>query len=261
MKKILIISAVALLFTSCEKVIDLELDNTVSTLVIEGNITDQPGPYTVRLSKTVNFDDANVYPSVEDATVTIRDDAGQDDVLRHIGGGLYQTTDLEGIEGRTYTLEVQAEGKTYTARSTMQPLVTLDSLRTTQLKFGGNTRNRIIPVYQDPASEGNYYQFLLFVNGTPDKTYFVDNDNVGNGQVNDRPLRSNEIDIETGNNVTVEMRTIDANTYLYYFTLAQAAGNGPGGGTTPSNPPNGISGGALGIFSAYTTQSKTITIR
>ena len=60
--------------------------------------------------------------------------------------------------------------------------------------------------------------------------------------------------IEEGNIVQVEMQCIDANSYIYYFTLAQVQGNGPGGGTTPGNAPNGITGGALGlIFGFYNT--------
>jgi hypothetical protein len=60
--------------------------------------------------------------------------------------------------------------------------------------------------------------------------------------------------------VSVEMQCITRPTYLYYYTLNQQSGSGPGGGTTPANPPTNIQGGALGIFSAHTVQRKMIRI-
>ena len=106
---------------------------------------------------------------------------------------------------------------------------------------------------------GNSYRFVLNINGEPIKDYFVWNDNTNNGGINTRPLRTNGT-IKSGDVVSVEMQSVDETAYLYYFALSQLAGNGPGGGTTPSNPPNNISGGALGLFSAHTSQSKSIVI-
>jgi hypothetical protein len=57
------------------------------------------------------------------------------------------------------------------------------------------------------------------------------------------------------------MQCITRDTYLYYYTLNQQSGAGPGGGTTPSNPPSNIQGGALGIFSAHTKQLRVIAIK
>ncbi len=258
--KYVVYALLVMVLTSCEKVIELDLGDTSPTLVIEGNITNTAGPYYVKLTKTVNFDDASIYPGVVGALVTITDNAGQKDTLTHTTGGLYVTQKLRGIIGRTYFLTVLSEGKTYTAQSTMAENVLFDSLRYNPFSFGGSIQHTVIPVYTDPITVGNNYRYLLFVNGILDKTYLVDNDNVNNGKTNERPLRSNDIEIKEGDFVQVAMQCIDAQTYTYYFTLSQAQGNGPGGGTTPSNPPNGITGGALGIFSAYTTQTKSLVI-
>jgi len=43
--------------------------------------------------------------------------------------------------------------------------------------------------------------------------------------------------------------------------LALMSDSGPGGGTTPNNPPNNLSNGALGLFSAHTAELKKNTIR
>ena len=60
--------------------------------------------------------------------------------------------------------------------------------------------------------------------------------------------------------VSVEMQCISKSAHLFFYTLSQQSGAGPGGGTAPSNPPNNIIGGALGLFSAHTTQTKVIKI-
>jgi Domain of unknown function (DUF4249) len=257
-KNIFILAASLFILSSCEKVIDLELDDNSSKVVIEGNITNQAGPYFVKVTKSVNFTETNNYPAITNAIVVVTDNIGQRDTLTYASNGAYKTNTLQGIAGRTYNLSVLAEGKTYTAASTMPLKVALDTLKPLSITFGGFTNTEVIPVFTDPIALGNNYQFLLYRNKLLDKTYNVTNDNVNNGLQNQRPLLSNDFDYEVGDTATVEMRCIDPVVYNYYFTLAQMASNGPGGGTTPSNPPNNISNGALGIFSAHTTETKSI---
>jgi hypothetical protein len=56
------------------------------------------------------------------------------------------------------------------------------------------------------------------------------------------------------------MQCISQSAHLYFYTLNQQSGAGPGGGTAPSNPPNNINGGALGLFSAHSSQTKVVKI-
>jgi hypothetical protein len=260
MKKYIFLMASLLIFSSCEKVIELDLESVEAVLVIEGNITNQPGPYTIKLTKTVEFDQPSNYPGVSNALVIIKDNTGLVDTLKYTQNGNYITQKTQGIEGRIYDLSVVSEGKTYTATSRMPIKINLDTLQVNTFKFGGQEQNVIVPTYRDGASIGNNYNFRLTVNDTLDKTYIVWNDNVNNGETNRRPLRSETRDLSSGDAVSLEMQCIDLSVYNYYFTLLQIAGNGPGGGTTPTNPPNNITGGALGIFSAHTTQVKKIVI-
>jgi Domain of unknown function (DUF4249) len=260
MKNIFIILASLVMLSSCEKVVDLELDNSSGTLVIEGNITDAAGPHFIKITKSVSFTETNTYPPVTGATVVVTDNLGQIDTLTYVGNGNYKTNTLLGITGRTYNLKVIADGKTYTATSTMPAKVNLDTLRIVTVAFAGQTNYNVIPVYVDPSELGNNYQFSLYKNGVLDKGFYLNNDNVNNGLQNQIPLRSQDIDFKTNDIALVEMRCIDLNIYNYYFTLSQIAFNGPGGGTTPSNPPSNISNGALGIFSAHTVQRKSIKI-
>jgi hypothetical protein len=260
MKKYIFLMASLLIFSSCEKVIELDLESVEPMLVIEGNITNQPGPYTIKLTKTVEFDQPSNYPGISNALVIIKDNTGIVDTLKYTQNGDYITQKTQGIESRIYDLSVVSEGKTYTSTSRMPIKINLDTLQVNTFKFGGQEQNVIVPTYRDGASIGNNYNFRLTVNDTLDKTYIVWNDNVNNGEPNRRPLRSETRDLSSGDAVSLEMQCIDINVYNYYFTLLQIAGNGPGGGTTPTNPPNNITGGALGIFSAHTTQVKKIVI-
>ena len=61
---------------SCEKVIDVDLSSVEPQIVIDGTITDQPGPYTVKISKTGDYFNPGAFPAVTGASVTISDNRG-----------------------------------------------------------------------------------------------------------------------------------------------------------------------------------------
>ena len=117
------------LFSSCEKVVSIDLNEANPQIVIEGNITDTKGQNTVLLSKTGNYFQPSLYfPPVANAVVVISDNLGNIDTLKTNSAGVYQSSKISGVAGRTYFLKVIAEGKEYDATSTMQQKVTIDSL-------------------------------------------------------------------------------------------------------------------------------------
>jgi len=78
-----IIAAVfILLLTSCQKVIDLKVKDASPKYVIEGNVTNLPGPYTVTLSRTTPFNTSWQFNGVGGATVTISDNMGNSETLQ-----------------------------------------------------------------------------------------------------------------------------------------------------------------------------------
>src|ERR1700741_46640 len=79
----------AFMFASCKKVINLDLGNVSGELVIEGNITNVPGPQYVILSRNVPFTSPNVYPPVTGATVTMADGRGNQYQLTEGPAGTY----------------------------------------------------------------------------------------------------------------------------------------------------------------------------
>ncbi len=251
---------------SCTKIIDIKLKNSDTKIVVEGEVTDNVGPYYVSLSKTVAFSSDNNYPPVQNALVTISDNVGQLDTLEEFKPGYYRTKNLQGIPGRTYTLKILADGKSITAISSMPAKVPLDSVTFLNSNFGGNgpgNPKTLVPIpnFLDPATPGNFYRFITTLNDTIDNTVFIDNDNLVNGLKYQRPLFSRERDMFAGDSLLFEMQCIDKSTYDYFYSLNATIGQGPGGGTTPANPVTNVTGeGALGYFSAHTTESKNLLV-
>lgn len=266
MRQLLFIVFSLVFFTSCEKEIDLDLEDKSGNIVIEANITDQSGPYYVRITKSVAFTEENQYPPISDAIVIISDNTGQIDTLQYETDGRYKTTNLIGVPGRTYTLQITAQGVNYTAQSTMPQPVNLDDLTQDSFSIGGETNYNILPVFTDPLPLGNRYLFSVSVNAETYKTFQTISDNIDNGLVNQRTLmvttEDDDDEIVVGDTVHIEMQCIDSDVYTYYTALIQISGDsGPGGSVTPANPPSNISNGALGYFSAHTTTVGSIVIQ
>jgi hypothetical protein len=212
-----------------------------------------------KITKSVSLSTTGNYPTIDNAVVTISDNAGNNETLTPQGNGLYRTNTLTGVIGRTYTLTVNAENQTYTAQSTMQQEVPFDSIKAEQFTFGGDVKYNIIPIYTDPVVKGNNYHFELTVNNKLINQHFVQNDDVTNGVTNTVRLEidDNTLKLKAGDSLALKMQCVDKNVALYYTTLALMSDSGPDGGTTPNNPPSNISNGALGIFSAHTVQEKS----
>jgi len=261
MKRFTII-AITLLTTvlaSCTKVIHVDLNSAAPKLVVEANINDKPGPYYVHLSRTVNFDKPNEFPAATGAQVIIADaTAGITDTLTETSPGWYQTHTISGMTGHTYQLTIYADNTVYTSSSSMPAVVPFDSLYAENFTaFGGVSKN-IIPVYTDPAGMENFYRFIEVVNGKRIDNIYVRNDDRTDGLKNTRPLFNEDDDIKTGDTLVLEMQCTDKGVFTYFNSLDESATGS--GQSIPANPVNNITGGALGYFSAYNTQTKTIIV-
>ena len=162
-----IITSFALLtaMASCQKVIQVHLNDTAAKYVIEGNVSDQPGPYFVKISQSVNFDQANTFPAISGATVIITDaTAGVVDSLHESTPGMYRTTSLAGVSGHTYQLYIKVNGQVFTSSALMPVAVNIDTLYTQKSVFGDG--NELVPQYTDPPTPGNYYHFVETINDT-----------------------------------------------------------------------------------------------
>ncbi len=251
---------ITLITISCTKVIDLNLGNDTGKLVIEGNITNLPGTHYIKLSQNVSFTNTNTYPAVTGATITVTDQAGNIYKLPEGPAGTYSINQFAGMSGNTYTMNVLTNGKNYTASSTMPDVVVLDSITPKSNEFNRNNKEVTVH-FKDPAGVPNQYRFVMYVNDVQVKSVFAMNDDFTDGRYVNLDLNQNDIDMKAGDKVTVEMQCIDKPVYTYWYTLSRQQANGPGGGVTPTNPPNNITNNALGYFSAHTSQSKMIIVK
>jgi hypothetical protein len=255
---------VLILACSCKKVINVDIHNSAPQIVIVGEVTNGPGPYQVTITQTVNFNDSNNFPPVSGASVLITNENGLRDSLTESSPGLYLTHSYwQGSPGLLYTLSVTASGNTYTAQSTMPQPVPLDSVGFffDNNRGGGNSIIEAIPYFQDPAGIHNYYRFTETVNGYPLNKIFIFDDRFSDGRYIHEPLfdDSTHSHLQPKDSLDLSMYCIDSATYGYFNTLLQVSGSGFQS-VTPANPNTNFSGGALGYFSAHTTETKSAIV-
>jgi hypothetical protein len=241
---------------SCTKVINVNLNNANPNIVIEGIVSDAPGPYQVKLTQTVNFSDPNIFPPITGATVKITDSIfGITDSLEEVLPGTYVTQKLlQGLTGHTYQLYVLSNGQTYTASSTMPAKVNLDSVSFYSTNIFGTKSTSAIANFQDPSGIANYYTFTEYVNGQAINQTFNFSDRLSDGKYIMRQLFNDSSYINPGDQVSIEMHCVDNQVWQYFNTLGQAKGDNSQA-ITPANPLSNISNNALGYFSAQTVQS------
>ncbi len=251
-----------IILNSCQKVVNIDLNEAFPHIVIEGLISDSLGPYMVKLTLSGRYFNQPVINPVTGAQVMISDlTAGMTDTLNETIPGVYLTSKTRGIPGHTYQLMVLSGEKIYSAESTMHAHVPIDSLtiETTDRfnrHFSDNTKG-ISCHFMDPANEKNYYRVKLFVNdSTQADRYRLYDDQYYNGE---------ETDIRAGNaspgdSVRVELISIDKATYDYYRTLSDILRINPFFGSTPANPNTNLSNGALGYFAAMAIDTRTMVI-
>jgi hypothetical protein len=250
---------------SCQKVVKLNLQTAPPQLVIQGDVANTPGPYTVTINRSVGFYADNSFPAVDGAIIRISDDQGVTDSLTETSPGNYLTHILQGNPGHTYTLSVTLHDTNYTAMSTMPAPVTLDSVgfdNTGGGRFG--RKNDIVAQahFQDPPGVRNYYQFVLYINGSLfTKDIFAYSDRLSDGRSITQDLRMDSTYLNMGDNLRVDMYCIDGDVYNYFNQLSEATGSGAfNTAASPANPVTNISNGAYGVFSAHTVSSQTVTV-
>ncbi|MDR6804705.1 hypothetical protein J2Y45_002987 [Dyadobacter sp. BE34] len=239
-------------FYSCQKVIEVKLNPSSPRYVITGNITDQPGPYEVKMTSSIHFDQDNNFPAVSGAKVYITDqNAGLTDTLTEVTPGRYLTHVLAGVPGHTYKMVVMLGNETFSSVSTMPPPIALDSLYTKAATFGDGTD--VVALYDDPVARGNFYHLVLAVQDRPSREIYLHNDKINNGATVTHVL-NNDVDIRRGDIITVSLQCIDTDVYDFYYSLDQALKQNS---AVISNPKTNIRGGAMGYFSAHTTRTRS----
>jgi len=114
----LIILALVISLFSCKELYDYQAETNGDYIVVEGMITDDPGPYTVTLSKAIAYsNDLRLYnfnPEKETgAMVTIKSDKGEEAILfeneKYPGTYATRAGELTGEVGHRYWLTIRTQ--------------------------------------------------------------------------------------------------------------------------------------------------------
>jgi len=175
-----------IIITSCEEVIEVDLNSSDPQLVIEGVVTDQSGPYKVQITNTTDYYNPGDYPTVSGVVVTISDDAGNFETLSETEPGIYQTDSLQGTPGRIYNLSVEIDGEIFAASSTMPVAIDIDSLYSTVENRGFHGEEYSIGcIFTDRPGVDDYCRMKIYRNGEAEPTYFLYNGRLSDGNVVD----------------------------------------------------------------------------
>ncbi|WP_420149608.1 DUF4249 domain-containing protein [Spirosoma sp.] len=171
---VLLLVGGVLSFTSCTTVIDAKLDTGPTQLSVDANLTDQPGPQTIRLTQTAAYFDSSTPLAAVSATVTVTDNTGKTYAFQDAdndGYYVWQPTknDTLGHIGRTYQLSITYQGETYRASSTINRVPPIDSLIFVKRKITpvSTTEGYRGEFYaRDLPGAADYYRIRFFRNGT-----------------------------------------------------------------------------------------------
>jgi hypothetical protein len=281
------------LLTGCEKNIDIKLEDTTPKLVVEATIETGEYPMAV-LTKSVGYfsridpqallssfvRNADVFVSNGTSTHKLKEYA----VAAAPGVFLYYytvdssnlATAFKGALNQSYSLRIVAEGREYTANTTIKPLrKTIDSMYARQAPQPDTSKRNILIKVTDPVGFGDYIRvftklnsspFLppfnsafddLFIDGTTYEVQMVkgyDRNDRGNAGNSDRSL------FNKGDTVTLKMSSIDKATYEFWQTMEYSYGSIGNPFSTPTKVTSNISNGALGYFGGYASVYKTLIV-
>lgn len=159
--------ALAVSFSACVTPYQPDVKSIPPAMVVDGLLTDQPGPHTVQLTYTTDYTNSSVNLRVEKATVWITDDANTRQNLTETSSGSYQTAaSFRGQASRSYALHIRVNNREYASKPELiRPVAKIDRAYSEFVETpvaGTLTFNRGFNVYvdtKDPETTGDYYRW------------------------------------------------------------------------------------------------------
>lgn len=251
-------------FQSCEKVIDLPVNDAEEVLVVEAVLKDVPNASYILLSKTGTVYDNSGFKKVTDANVLVSDDLGNTfqflpDLLFP---GRYVNSSFIVTPNRTYYLNIEDNGDVVTADASSRTKPKIDSLTYVLEDFG--LANPDLSFYLvsyhalDKVNEKNSYRLRIWINNDEVDTYYLGNDEFINGQNYEAPFFGSDPNL--GDTVRIEMLEMNRALYEYFYGLSGEVG-GSSFSASPANPTTNLNGKALGYFGVFMTDTASIIIQ
>jgi hypothetical protein len=278
--------------TGCQDVINLEVPKTDPLLVVEGTITNLAGEQFIKLSKSQDLLTQTSPDGIKNATVRVTDNTGRTYVFTDSKNeGRYtwtptRQTDIMGVIGRTYTLEIKYEGETYRAVSELRRVPKIDSIvykledATAIQKGDGKPETGYDAQFYatDLVGVGDCYRVKIFQNGKPRVSVsniivaydaITNKSPVGDGLpfiIPIRQLARTEL-FKENDKLKVELTSITEANFDFWLGLLSELNNGGLFATPASRIPSNISNitpnspkQASGWFGTSAVSSMEVTI-
>jgi hypothetical protein len=255
---------ISLILTGCFEPVETEFpENTMEKVVIEGMVNDLNDPTRVIISRITSPNEPSGFLPVENAEVSIKDDLGNYELLSQSSPGIYESENINGVIGATYSLEVKVDDQLYTAREKMCPVAFEDSTYYTwkeknEIYEEGYYLESKIKRLADTSS---FYRLIFKKN---DSIYANYSDLTLFESVPAMELAEIIIPYKLGANDTVEvsMYSLSKGLYEYWSAVARITNATlRNSSIPPQNPPSNISGNALGFFQVSSVLQHTLIIR
>ena len=269
MKFIQILFSVSLFITlfSCQKVINVNLNDAKPQYVIEASMYEGTQDFKVRITQTTSYFEPQSVPLVNDAVVTLYDGNQNALPLNATGNGWYELPNFTALNFNTYQLQVAVGGKVFKAQATMPAHTNIDSL--SYQPFGGfgppgsQDGDQLVKVhFVDSGGVKNYYRVLITRNDTLQAkpgNYYLFDDQLRDGLQIDAPLFTTLFN--KNDKADIQLLGMDESVYDYFNTLSEVITGDANTGAAPANPNSNFSGGALGYFAVYSSSSMSIVIQ
>lgn len=261
----------AVLFGSCEEVVNVELNTSAPKLVVEASINWYKGTpgneQKIKLTTTTDYY-SNSIPKVLGATVTVKNSDGVIfNFIETPDSGLYVCTNFTPVLNETYTLEIVTNGITYKATETLKKVAPITQIKQNTLSGFSGDIIEVKSFFNDPADEENYYLYQFNYKSTDKPEFFADSDEFYNG--NEFYSIGFNDEIKTGDAIKITHFGISKAYFNYMNILLSIAGNTNGGPF--QSPPISAKGNiinttnqdnyALGYFSLSEADAKDYTVQ
>lgn len=250
MKKPGIYSAIALLaalfaFSSCEDVIDVELDESKPQLVVDAFLNNMPEKQQIMLSVSQPYFESADIVAAEGASVVVSGPNGESYTFVETEKGIYEWTPAEGEElneiGGTYSLAVSYGSQSYEAVTTLNPVPPIDSIHFEFFEEELGTEEGYYAEFyaRDLAGQDDYYWITSFLNDTlvQDEDFSLavnaafGGDGGGDGFVLIPPIRFSitpDDPLRNNSNMKVELKGISRGAWNFLSDVnSQGSGGNP----------------------------------
>lgn len=259
MKKLSIFLLGLLLF-SCEKVIEVDVNDADEQTVVEAVLTDQPFSSFIALTKSAALFEESDFETIDSASVEIIDQNGTVTVFQQVAPGLYVNPGFVTQEGYTYSLTIITDVSTFTATASTPKRVELD---TSYIDYDyknpfGEIEPRVHIKFTDDPTPESFYRAIAYKNGEKDGGINLYDDELTNGELEEDNL--DQFDFEVGDTIAIDFLSVNPDYHEYMRVLDAISGNPFS--SAPGNPPTNIESDAKvqGYFGVFRLDRDTLYV-